>query len=361
MRFVDQITLTVCGGSGGAGCLAFTTAAHRRRTPDGGNGGNGGGVYFQGTTGLNTLHQLAAYQLIRATAGQPGRTNRRHGKNGVDTVVQVPLGTVIFDLDDHQLVCDVTAADQRYCVARGGQGGVGNAYSGRSHAPYRRLASLGQYRRLRCELKLLADVGLVGLPNAGKSSLLTALSNRRCRAAPFAFCTLVPSLGVVQTSDHRGYTVADLPGLIAGSHRGRGLGIGFLRHVERCTMLALVLDGAATADPPPLVALQVLMHELRCFNPRLLAKPLLVVLNKSDLPAALASSTQLQPYVAERVPIVSVSATKQLHLTTLTTVLARLQRQVVRTVSRHQSVTRHHFDFRLRFTDFCVKRVDPHS
>lgn len=281
MGFVDECTLFVEAGRGGDGAATFVREPYTPRGgPDGGDGGDGGSVVLEVDPSVRDLAWLADHPHQRASAGGPGRSRRRTGARGRDLVLRVPDGTVV--LDEEGLLADLVGAGARVVVARGGRGGRGNAalVTPRHRAP--RVAEpgeSGEVKRLRLELRTVADVGLVGLPNAGKSTLLAALTAARPRIAPYPFTTLEPNLGVADTPAGR-IVVADVPGLVEGASHGRGLGHRFLRHVTRCRALVLVVDLAAE-DPE--ADLAVLRRELGAFDPDLLGRPALVVGTKADL------------------------------------------------------------------------------
>jgi GTP-binding protein len=290
--FLDQVTLTVTAGAGGDGAASFRREAHvPRGGPDGGDGGRGGSVYLVVDAGQTTLGDYRFKHHFRAEAGGKGSGSRRHGKAGQDLTLAVPPGTVVFTAPDGELLADLVAPGQRLLVARGGRGGLGNTHFATSTHQTPRHAlkgEPGEDRRIRLELRLIADVGLVGLPNAGKSTLLAALTAANPRIAPYPFTTLEPNLGVldleaIDPTDLRRPTLADLPGLIEGASAGAGLGFAFLRHVERTRVLVHVVDLGA-ADPER--DFGIIRDELEARDPRLLEKTTLVVANKLDLPGA---------------------------------------------------------------------------
>jgi len=289
--FVDEATLEVRAGDGGDGCVHF----HREKFvphggPDGGDGGRGGSVVLVADRNLATLLEQRLEPKVRAEAGAPGERRKRHGKDGEDLVVRLPIGTIVYETKagpDAVPLADLARDGQRVVVARGGRGGRGNAQftSPTRQAPdFAEPGRRGQRRELRLSLKLLADAGLTGLPNAGKSTLLSRLSAARPRVAAYPFTTLVPSLGVVEKGDHR-FVVADLPGLIEGASEGTGLGDRFLRHVERTRLLAHVLDvgSCALEGRDPLADYDTIRAELAAYGAELGERPEIVVLNKIDL------------------------------------------------------------------------------
>ena len=284
--FTDRVRIFVKGGDGGAGALSFRREKHvPRGGPDGGNGGKGGDVVLEVSPQLNSLGDYRFKHHFAAAGGGRGGKSRRHGRDGADLVLAVPPGTLVTD-DEASLSADLTARRQRLAVARGGRGGRGNATyrSPTRQAP--RMAELGEpgeARWLTLELKLIADAGLVGLPNAGKSTLLRAATAARPKVADYPFTTLEPVLGVVSLADDASFVMADLPGLIEGAHAGAGLGHKFLRHVERTRLLIHVIDAGAGDEAELWKAYQQIRAELRRYSPTLARRPHLVALNKMDL------------------------------------------------------------------------------
>ncbi|MDQ3937572.1 MAG: GTPase ObgE, partial [Chloroflexota bacterium] len=290
--FLDQVTITVHAGDGGDGAATFRREAHvPRGGPDGGDGGRGGSVYLRIDAGETMLRDYRFRHHFRAGSGGRGQGSRRHGKAGADLELAVPPGTVVTDLATGDLIADLVAPGQRVLVARGGRGGLGNVhFATATHRTPRHAqkGEPGEERRLRLELRLIADVGLVGLPNAGKSTLLAALTAATPQIAPYPFTTLEPNLGVLDLSvhdpaDERRVTIADMPGLIEGASGGAGLGLAFLRHVARTRLLVHVVDLAA-ADPWR--DYQTIREELEAHDPRLVEKVTLIVANKLDLAEA---------------------------------------------------------------------------
>ena len=290
MKFVDEATIRVRAGAGGHGCLSFRREKFvERGGPDGGDGGHGGSVWLVAVAGANTLADFRVARTFRAPSGQPGAGRNMTGKSGGDLEVEVPLGTVVFDVDTGEQLGDLTRAGERLKVAEGGRGGLGNTRfkSSTNRAPRKTTdGTPGEARHLRLELKVLADVGLVGMPNAGKSTLLRAMSAARPKVADYPFTTLHPHLGVVEVGPQQSFVVADIPGLIAGAAEGAGLGIRFLRHVQRTRLLLHLLD-VAPPDPAddPAARFREIEAELARFSEELAAKPRWLVLNKIDLVA----------------------------------------------------------------------------
>jgi GTP-binding protein len=308
--FVDHAKIYVKGGDGGNGIVAFRREKYiPMGGPAGGDGGRGGNVVFVADEGLSTLMDFKYRKHFKAERGAHGRGKNMHGSWGEDLVVRVPVGTVIRDDDSGQVIADLTRAGQEVIVARGGRGGRGNA---RFSSSVNRAPSIsengepGEERWIRLELKLLADVGLVGFPNAGKSTLISVISAAKPKIADYPFTTLVPNLGVVQTRGHDSFVVADIPGLIEGAHQGMGLGYEFLRHVERTRVLLFVLDTAQTEGRDCLEDYEVLRRELQAFNPDLAHCPFLIVANKMDLPDAETNLLRLQEQFGDQ--IIPISA-----------------------------------------------------
>ncbi len=306
MKFIDEAKVYVKGGDGGDGCLSFRREKYvPRGGPDGGNGGKGGDVIFYADPDHNTLMDYRYRKHLKAKVGTHGRGKDQHGACGEDLLVPVPVGTVILDKTTGDCLGDLAQAGQKLVVAHGGRGGWGNAHykSSRRQAPrHRTFGDEGEEREIILELKLLADVGLVGLPNAGKSSFLSAISAAHPKVADYPFTTKVPALGVVALSDHRTFTVADLPGLIEGAHEGVGLGIQFLRHVERTRVLLHLVDLSTVADEDLLESFKVIETELKEYDAgrseridatSLADRPRLVVISKIDLP-----DVQVRSYAA---------------------------------------------------------------
>ena len=288
--FLDRVKIWVRAGDGGAGAATFRKEAHvPRGGPDGGDGGRGGSVYLRVDPGQTTLRDFQYKHHFKATPGGSGTRARRHGKAGDDLFLDVPPGTAVLDDESSELLADLVATGQQAMVARGGRGGLGNTHFKTSthQAPkHAQKGEPGEERWVRLELRLIADVGLVGLPNAGKSTLLAAVTAAQPKIADYPFTTLEPNLGVMDLGDddERRPTIADVPGLIEGASSGAGLGHAFLRHVERTRVLVHVVDGSSK-DPE--WDHEVIREELRAHDPALLDKPMLVAFNKLDLPAAL--------------------------------------------------------------------------
>ena len=285
--FVDHAEVEARAGDGGAGAVAFRREKYvPLGGPSGGDGGRGGSVYVVGAAGLATLLSLQHRTILAAAPGAAGQSKNRHGRGGADLEVGVPPGTEVWDADSGVRLGDVVAAGQRVCVASGGAGGRGNARftaSTRQAPRFAERGEPGEVRRLRLELRVLADVGLAGMPNAGKSTFLGAVSAARPRIGPYPFTTLEPQLGVVRRGEHE-MVLADIPGLIEGASLGRGLGSDFLRHISRCRVIALVVDAAGSEGRDPVADVRAVERELAEYSADLAARPRILVGNKADLP-----------------------------------------------------------------------------
>jgi GTP-binding protein len=297
--FLDEATIRVHAGSGGNGAVSFRREKHvPRGGPDGGDGGKGGDVAVVAEAGLNTLIDFRHRRDFRAQRGGDGSCNQKSGKQAVDVEIPVPVGTLVADADTGEPLADLVYPGQRAVVARGGRGGRGNAHFATSTQQTPRFGERGEpaeSRTLRLELKLLADVGLVGFPNVGKSTLIARISAARPKIADYPFTTLVPNLGVVSVDEAKSFVVADLPGLIEGAHRGAGLGHQFLRHVERTRLLVHLVDVSGFSGRNPWEDYQAIGRELGAYSPRLADLPAVVALNKADMPEAPAIVAALRP------------------------------------------------------------------
>lgn len=287
MTFIDEVEFNVGAGSGGHGCLSFRREKYIPfGGPDGGDGGDGGSVYLQGRSQIQTLIDLHHKPQMKAKNGQCGAGRNRTGKAGEDLVLEVPLGTVVFDANTDEMIGEVVEEGQRLCVAHGGEHGRGNIHfkSSTNRAPRQTTqGEPGEQRRLRLELRVLADVGLLGLPNAGKSTLIRAVSGATPKVANYRFTTLRPYLGVVSVGPGESFVLADIPGLIAGAAEGAGLGIQFLKHLARCRSLWHVVDATGQDDEAPLAAIRQVEHELVEYDADLINRPRHLILNKCDL------------------------------------------------------------------------------
>ena len=290
--FVDRVIVKLKAGNGGNGIVSFRREAHvPLGGPNGGDGGNGGSIIFEVDTNKSTLLDLRYNKKIIAKNGENGKSKKMHGASGEDIIIKVPQGTISKDATTHDMIDDLTKVDQRAIVCKGGKGGRGNYHfaSGKDNAPeYAEQGTLGESKEVEIELKLLADVGLVGFPSVGKSTLLSVVSKARPEIAEYHFTTLVPNLGVVQV-ENRSFVMADLPGLIEGASEGKGLGIEFLKHVERCRVLVHVVDMGANDGRDPLEDYRIINEELANYHPKLATRPQIVVANKMDLDDAKAN------------------------------------------------------------------------
>ena len=285
--FIDEAKITLKAGGGGHGCIAFRREKFvPRGGPSGGDGGDGGSIYLVADAQENTLLKFRYKHIFSATRGQHGQGSNKTGRNGEDLEIKIPMGTVAYDEQTGELLHDFTSPNERVLMAAGGRGGHGNAHfaSSTNRAPQRAQDGLpGEGKGLRLELKLLADVGLVGYPNAGKSTLISRISAARPKIADYPFTTLEPSLGVVSLDMDRTFVVADIPGLIEGAHLGHGLGIQFLRHIERCRLLLHLVDvSAGSEQTDPVQGYQAIQSELAEHNPDLPLKPTIVIATKID-------------------------------------------------------------------------------
>ena len=282
--FVDQVSITVRSGDGGAGCVSFRREKYvPKGGPDGGNGGRGGDVVLRADSQLHTLLDQRYQREYAAQKGAPGQSSRKTGRSGESLSIHVPCGTVVRDAESGELLADLVAHDQTYLAAKGGRGGRGNAeFATSTNRTPRRAESgrPGEERHLLLELKLIADVGLVGFPNAGKSTLISVISAARPKIADYPFTTLEPNLGIVRYREYDSFTVADLPGLIEGAHEGKGLGMTFLRHVERTRVLAVIIE---CLSEDYLRDLKILRNELSSYSGELARKPWFVAVSKTDI------------------------------------------------------------------------------
>ena len=288
--FVDEVEIKVEAGNGGDGCTAFRREKYvAMGGPYGGNGGHGADIVFKVDEGLHTLLDLRYQKTIKGSNGENGRGKNQHGKGAEPLIVKVPLGTVVTDLDTGLVLADLSHKDQEEVIAKGGRGGRGNtAFKTQTNtAPdYSEKGEEGEQKLLKVEVKLLADVGLVGLPSVGKSTIISCVSKSKPKIAAYHFTTLNPNLGVVKSSDGRSFVMADLPGLIEGASLGEGLGDKFLRHIERTRVIAHVIDMAGSEMRDPYEDYLVINKELEAFNEKLMKKPMIVIANKMDLPKA---------------------------------------------------------------------------
>jgi GTP-binding protein len=313
MKFIDETKIRVIAGDGGRGCVAFRREKFvPRGGPSGGNGGHGGDVIMEADPQLTTLLDLRYQKQYKAGRGQHGMGSDCHGRRGDDRVIRVPIGTIIREAATGELMGDLKAAGERVVVAAGGRGGKGNAHfvSSTHRSPrFAQPGEPGEDKELQVELRLLADAGIIGLPNAGKSTLISVISAVRPKIADYPFTTLVPNLGVVSYGDHKSFVAADIPGLIEGAHAGQGLGDKFLRHVMRTRVLIHLLDASAINEEDPLEDWRAVNRELELFDPELTKKPQIVVANKIDIPEARAKAKRLASKLPRKFkPLYSISA-----------------------------------------------------
>ena len=314
MKFFDEAIITVQSGNGGRGCLSFRREKFvPRGGPDGGDGGKGGDVTLTSTSRRRTLYPFQLKRQFKAKNGGHGQGKRKTGKDGPDLVIEIPPGTLVKDADTNEVLKDFAAAGESFIVVRGGKGGLGNVRfkTSTNRAPrYIQPGEAGQFRKLKLELKLLADVGIIGLPNAGKSTLISKISSATPKIGDYPFTTLTPTLGVVETGWGEPFVVADIPGLIEGAHQGVGLGIQFLRHIERTRILIHLIDAGTIDRERPLDHFKTVNRELKSFNPQLIQKPQIVALNKMDLPG---TKELADAFVAafDTQPVILISAIKK--------------------------------------------------
>lgn len=307
-QFIDEVTIQVVAGNGGNGCASF----HREKyipkgKPNGGDGGRGGSIYLEATSRFRTLLETCHSPQFKAKSGQHGKGSDCHGRKGEDITIHVPIGTVVSDHMTKVTIGDLTADGQRLCVAQGGRGGLGNPHfkSSRNRSPmFATKGELGEERSLRLELRLLADVGVIGLPNAGKSTLVSTVSTAKTKASDYPFTTLKPHLGHVEISAYQSFIISDLPGIIEGAHLGAGLGTRFLKHASRCGLLlhCVSIESADTEDIETVI--QQLQQEIEVFSTEIAAKPRWLVLTKCDL----LTPDQVQTIKAHFAPCYAICA-----------------------------------------------------
>lgn len=287
MGFLDEVVITVTSGSGGSGCVSFRREKYiPKGGPDGGDGGDGGSIVVQATKRLHSLIDFSSRRHLKARNGAPGRGKNQSGRNGADLILEVPLGTTIHDFDSGEVLADLINENQEILLVPGGKGGKGNQHFATStnRAPrFAQPGGPGQEKKIRLSLHFLADIGLIGLPNSGKSTLLSRLSMARPKVDSYPFTTLIPNLGVMTLDDERSIIIADIPGLIEGASKGRGLGHRFLKHIERTNLLFHLLDITYRPDQDILEDFNIIRCEMEAFNPILTQKPQIVLINKMDL------------------------------------------------------------------------------
>jgi GTPase len=311
VKFIDKAIITVQSGDGGKGCVSFRRERFiPRGGPDGGDGGDGGDIVIRTNPQYRTLYHFHHKKHFKAQNGKNGSGKQRTGKRGQDMIIHVPPGTIVSHAETGALLKDLVRPDDFFIVAPGGRGGLGNKRfaTATNRAPrFAQPGEPGQTVFLNLELKLLADVGIVGLPNAGKSTLIGALSSATPKIGPYPFTTLIPNLGVVQTGSHEPFVVADIPGLIEGAHAGAGLGVQFLRHIERTRLIVHLIDASTIDSQSPLMEYDIVRNELSAYNENLIQKPHVIVLNKLDLPES-KNNSELFLAAAKNMDVMVVSA-----------------------------------------------------
>jgi GTPase len=310
--FVDQVKVYVKGGDGGNGMVAFRREKYvAKGGPAGGDGGKGADVVFEVDEGLRTLMDFRYQRHFKAPRGENGKPKSQHGRGAKDLVVKVPPGTVVRDEDTGEIIADLTRHGERAIIAKGGRGGRGNIRFATPRNPAPEIAENGepgQERYIVMELKLLADVGLVGFPSVGKSTLLSVVTSAKPKIADYHFTTIVPNLGVVETDDGRSFVMADLPGLIEGAHQGAGLGLQFLRHIERTRVIVHVIDMASVEGRDPYQDFVTINNELKEYHMRLTERPMIIAANKMDMPDAEENLKKFKEQLEEDIPIFPISA-----------------------------------------------------
>ncbi|MDH4227359.1 MAG: GTPase ObgE [Deltaproteobacteria bacterium] len=313
MNFIDEAKITVKAGDGGRGCVSFRREKYvPKGGPDGGDGGHGGDVTFVADSNLTSLIDFRYKRIYEAERGEHGMGSGCHGRNGHNVEIKVPAGTLIKDLETDEVIIDLTENEQRFTVVKGGRGGKGNARfaSSTNQAPRRAQPGMpGEERALKLELKLLADVGIIGFPNAGKSTLISAISAAKPKIADYPFTTLIPNLGVVKFGEYGGFVVADIPGLIEGAHEGKGLGTRFLKHIERTSMFVHVVDLSPETEREPKDDFDIVNAELKKFNVKLAKRPQVVALNKTDITGAKERGAKLLKFLERKgIKVFEISA-----------------------------------------------------
>ncbi len=313
MRFVDEAKIKVFSGGGGRGCVSFRREKFvSHGGPNGGHGGNGGSVYFVGDASLQSLLDFRYKRERKAKRGEHGMGKDCHGKNGEDLVIKLPLGTIVKNCETDEILVDLSEDGQRFLCLPGGRGGKGNAFfkTSTNQAPrHSQPGEPGEEMEVKLELKLLADVGIIGLPNAGKSTFISRISAAKPKVADYPFTTLVPNLGLVRYGDFSSFVVADIPGLVEGAHEGKGLGTRFLKHVERCSLFLHMIDLSPDTGREPAEDYEVVTRELDAFNPELAARTQVVVLNKIDITEAGEKAGELLKFFEDKgIKVFKISA-----------------------------------------------------
>jgi len=310
--FIDEIKVNVESGKGGDGIVAFRREKHvPLGGPSGGDGGKGGSVIFQADEGLSTLFDLKYLKFVKAKNGENGKIKTMRGKDAEDVTIKVPTGTIIYDDSNNEIIADLTTHRQEVIICQGGLGGKGNSSlaSSRNKAPrLQENGAPGEIKEIRLELKLLADVGLVGFPSVGKSTIISMVSGSKPKIADYPFTTLIPNLGVVSVGDGKSFVLADMPGLIKNASLGEGLGIQFLRHIERTRVILHILDMSGYSEREPYEDYQTIQNELAAFNPDLLNRPMIIVANKMDTDRSEEALQKFKSHFSDDVHILKISA-----------------------------------------------------
>ncbi len=326
MKFLDEVFITVQSGNGGRGCVSFRREKFiPRGGPDGGDGGKGGDVILKSASHRRTLYPFRFKRQFKAQNGAHGQGKQKTGKKGDDLIIEIPPGTLIINEETNELIKDFTQPDETYIIAEGGRGGQGNnRFKSSTHRTPRfaQPGEPGHFLKLKLELKLLADVGLIGLPNAGKSTLISVISSATPKIADYPFTTLTPTLGVVQAGWGEPFVVADIPGLIEGAHKGVGLGTSFLRHIERTRVLVHLIDISLIDPQNPLAEYETINRELANYSSQLMEKPQIVALNKMDLPGTKEAARAFQAAVKDR-EVLQISAVTRKGVDMLTSMMIK--------------------------------------
>ena len=361
--FVDEVEIKVEAGKGGDGCTAFRREKYvPMGGPYGGNGGHGSDIIFKVDEGLHTLLDLRYQKLIKGKKGENGKGKNQHGKGAEPIIIKVPQGTVVTDLDTGLVLADLSKKDDQEIIAKGGRGGRGNtAFKTQTNtAPdYSENGEEGEKKNLKVEVKMLADVGLVGLPSVGKSTIISMVSKSKPKIAAYHFTTLTPNLGVVKASDGRSFVMADLPGLIKGASKGEGLGDKFLKHIERTKVIAHVLDMSASELRDPYEDYILINKELEVFNEKLIKKPQIIIANKMDLPNAKDELEKFKEKVGKNIEIYEVSAATNTGLQKVVDRLADLVDEVPNTPLYEDSQIESHVLYKFKKEEpFTITRDD---
>lgn len=361
--FVDEVEIKVEAGNGGDGCTAFRREKYiEMGGPYGGNGGHGGDIIFKVDQGLHTLLDLRYQKILKAKKGEAGRGKNQNGKGAESLIVKVPQGTVVTDLETGLIIADLSKKDQEEIIAKGGRGGRGNtAFKTQTNtAPdYSEKGEEGERKTLKVELKLLADVGLVGLPSVGKSTIISVISKSKPKIAAYHFTTLSPNLGVTRATDGRSFTVADLPGLIEGASKGEGLGDKFLRHIERTKVIAHVIDMSGSEMRDPYEDYLLINKELEEFNPKLLKKPQIIIANKMDLTESKENLKKFKEKLSSEIKIFEISAATNTGLQVVVDYLADLLDQIPNNPLYDESEIESHILYKFKKEEPYTITKDP--